>query len=204
MSSLNRRARARSLALIVSLHSRQPALPAASIATAGQGAANPSGITGIGTDSSGGVLPGVTITATSPALPVPSVVAVTDERGEYRLSPLPIGTYTTVYELSGFQNFRREGVRLAVGFTARVDVSLSVGAVSETITASGASPLVDVTNTSTRTELTREQLDVLPTSRDGLKAFMGQAPGIRSNLDVGASSLTDGVQYSTCCTAYTF
>ncbi|MBI3264600.1 MAG: hypothetical protein HYZ58_15850, partial [Acidobacteria bacterium] len=55
--------------------------------------------------------------------------------------------------------------------------------------------LVDVTNTATRTELTREQVEVLPTSRDGLKAFMGQVPGIRSNFDVGGSSLTDGVVY---------
>ena len=194
MSSSNRRSRARSAAFIV-FSVLINLLPAARLATAGQGAANPAGITGVVSDGTGGILPGVTVTATSPALQVPSVVAVTDERGEYRLSPLPIGTYTTVYELSGFQNFRREGIRLTVGFTARVDVALSVGAVSETITVSGASPLVDVTNTSTRTELTREQLDVLPTSRDGLKAFMGQVPGIRSNLDVGASSLTDGVVY---------
>ena len=95
----------------------------------------------------------------------------------------------------GFQNLRRENVRLTVGFVARLDISMNLGAVSETITVSGASPLVDVTNTSTRTELTREQLDILPTSRDGVKAFMGQVPGIRSNLDVGASSLTDGVVY---------
>ena len=126
---------------------------------------------------------------------MPSVTAVTDAQGEYRLTPLPIGIYTVVYELPGFQNLRRENVRLTVGFVAKLDQVLNLGAVSETITVSGASPLVDVTNTSTRTELTREQLEILPTSRDGLKAFMGQVPGIRSNLDVGASSLTDGVVY---------
>jgi hypothetical protein len=76
---------------------------------AGQGAANPAGITGVVTDSSGAVLPGVTITATSPALQVPSVTDVTNERGEYRLSPLPIGVYTILFELAGFQNVRREG-----------------------------------------------------------------------------------------------
>ena len=65
--------------------------PMAAPATAGQGAANPAGIIGQVTDGTGAVLPGVTVTATSPALQVPSVMAVTDERGEYRLSPLPIG-----------------------------------------------------------------------------------------------------------------
>jgi hypothetical protein len=167
--------------------------PWAAPAAAGQGAANPAGIMGQVTDGTGSVLPGVTVTATSPALQVPSVTTVSDERGDYRLSPLPIGTYTVVFELAGFQNLRREGVRLTVGFVARVDSVMNVGGVAETITVSGASPLVDVTNTATSTELTREQLDVLPTTRDGLKAFVGQVPGVRTNLDVGASSLTDGV-----------
>ena len=165
----------------------------ASPAAAGQGAANPAGIAGQVTDGTGSVLPGVTVTATSPALQVPSVTAVTDERGEYRVTPLPIGVYTVTFELTGFQNLRREGVRLTVGFVARVDSVMNLGGVAETITVSGASPLVDVTNTATSTELTREQLDVLPTTRDGLKAFVGQVPGLRTNLDVGASSLTDGV-----------
>jgi hypothetical protein len=170
-------------------------LPAAAIATAGQGASNTAGITGQITDGTGATLPGVTVTATSPALQVSSVTAVTDAQGEYRLSPLPIGIYTVAYELAGFQSLRRECVQLTVGFVARLDQVLNLGALTETITVSGASPLVDVTNTATRTELTREQLDVLPTSRDGLKSFMGQVPGIRSNLEVGSSSLTDGVVY---------
>ena len=192
MSPLNRRSRVRSAVFVVSFILITLLPPA--VAMAGQAAA-PAGIIGQITDGTGGVLPGVTVTATSPALQVPSVTTVTDAQGEYRLTPLPIGLYTVVYELAGFQNLRRENVRLTVGFVAKLDLALNVGAVSETITVSGASPLVDVTNTATRTELTREQLDVLPTSRDGVKAFMGQVPGVRSNLDVGASSLTDGVVY---------
>ena len=105
-------------------------------AMAGQGAANPAGIAGVVTDNTGAVLPGVTVTATSPALQVPSVTSVSDERGEYRLSPLPIGLYTVLFELPGFQNVRREGVRLTVGFTARIDSEMNVGAVAETITLS--------------------------------------------------------------------
>ena len=165
-----------------------PAPPAG----AGQ-AGNPAGISGVITDSSGAVLPGVTVTATSPALQIPSVTSVSDERGEYRLSPLPIGVYSVLFELSGFQNLRREGLRLTVGFTARVDVQLNVGALAETVTVSGASPLVDTTSTATSTELTREQLEVLPTSRDGFHAFLNQTPGVRTNLDVGSSGLGDTV-----------
>ena len=168
-----------------------PAVPG----LAGQGAANPAGITGVVTDNTRAVLPGVTVTATSPALQVPSVTSVSDERGEYRLSPLPIGTYAVVFELAGFQNVRREGVRLTVGFTARVDSEMNVGAVSETITVSGASPLVDTTSTATSTELTKEQLEVLPTSRDGFHSFMNQVPGVRTNLDVGSSGLGDTVLF---------
>jgi len=151
-------------------------------------------ITGIIKDGTGAVLPGVTVTATSPALQVPQVVVATDAEGQFRIAPLPIGVYTLVFELQGFQTVRREGIRLSVGFTASIDQTLSLSDVNETITVRGASPLVDVTNTSTAVDLSSEALEVLPTTRDGLKAFLAQAPGIRTNLDVGHSSLTDGVQ----------
>ena len=144
-------------------------------------------------DTSGAILPGVTVIAKGPALQVPQVETVTNERGEYRLSPLPIGTYSVTYELPGFQTVRREGVRLAVGFVATLDQVMSLGTVSETITVSGASPLVDVTNPATSVDLSSEGLEVLPTTRDGLKAFMAQVPGMRTNLDVGASSMTDTI-----------
>src|SRR5204863_3684767 len=75
-------------------------------------------------DESGAILPGVTVTATSPALQVREVMDVTNAQGEYRLTPLPIGTYAVVYTLQGFQTLRREEVRLTVGFTGRVDITL--------------------------------------------------------------------------------
>src|SRR5262245_50668230 len=84
---------------------------------AGQDAA---GIIGQVTDESGAVLPGVTVTATSPSLQVGEVSAVTDGQGEYRLTPLPIGVFEVRYELSGFQSIRREGLRLTAGFVAKV------------------------------------------------------------------------------------
>jgi len=140
------------------------------------------------TDASGGVLPGVTVTATSPALQVPQVTGVTDERGEYRLTQLPIGTYAVDYVLPGFVTVRRQDLRLTAGFTAKVDVSLAVGGVAETLTVSGAAPIVDVKATAARTQLTRETLEVLPTSRSGLIAVMAQAPGVVSNLDIGGNT----------------
>jgi hypothetical protein len=153
------------------------------------------GIIGQVTDESGAVLPGVTVTATSPALQVPSVIAVTDANGEYRLSPLPIGIYTVEYTLSGFQTVRNEGVRLTVGFTARVDVPLKVGALQETITVSGAAPVVDTTSTTATTQFTRESIELLPTSRNGIVSLLAQAPGVRTLRDVGGSSLNQVPTY---------
>ena len=147
------------------------------------------------TDGSGGVLPGVTVTATSPALQVREMTVVSDERGEYRLTPLPIGMYSVLYTLSGFQSLKRDGIRLTVGFVAKLDVSLQVGSVEETVTVSGASPIVDVTSTGTRTELTRETLELTPTGRNGLQALLTQTPGVRTNLDIGGNTINDPVVF---------
>lgn len=149
----------------------------------GQGAA--ASIIGQVTDQSGGVLPGVTVTATSPALQVPAVTAVTNEVGEYRLAPLPIGVYAVTYELQGFQVARRQDIRLAVGFTASIDIVLGVAAVGETVTVSGAAPIVDVATTSGSTMLTNEQLQLSATSRNSVMSVLTMAPGVRTFVDVG-------------------
>jgi hypothetical protein len=145
-------------------------------------------IVGQVTDESRGVLPGVTVTATSPALQVRQVTAVTDARGEYRLASLPIGTYILSYELPGFRTVVREDVRLELDFTARLDVVLQVGALQETVTVSGGAPVVDVTSMAARTQLTREALTIIPRGGDGYIGLMQQAPGARPNLDVGGST----------------
>jgi hypothetical protein len=155
------------------------------VAIAGQ--TEEAGVLGQVTDETGAVVPGVTVTASSPALQTREVSSVTNERGEYRLSPLPIGTYDVTYTLSGFQSIKREGVRLTVGFIAKLDVSLKVGSLEETVTVASASPLVDTTSTATRTELTRERLELVPSSRSGLISLMALAPGVRPNLDVGGN-----------------
>src|SRR5262245_34838458 len=110
------------------------------------------------TDESGAVLPGVTVTVTSPALIQKQRVEVTTASGEYRVTPLPLGVYSVEYALTGFQTLRREEVRLTAGFVARLDVSLKLGAVTESVTVSGASPVVDVKTTSSGTQVTREVL----------------------------------------------
>jgi Carboxypeptidase regulatory-like domain/TonB dependent receptor-like, beta-barrel len=161
-------------------------LVAARSAAAGQQEAT---IYGIVTDESGGVLPGVTVTATSPALQVPSMTAITGAGGEYRLTPLPIGTYQLNYTLQGFQTARQEALRLTAGFAMKLDVRMSVGSLAETITVSGASPVVDVTQTMSGTVLTSETLELTPTARQGLNTLYAQVPGVRSMLDVGGSSL---------------
>ena len=94
-------------------------------------------IIGLVTDESGAVLPGVAVTATSPSLQIAQISDVTNERGEYRLAPLPIGTYQVEYSLSGFQGVRREDILLTVGFVAKMDIVLKVGSLTESVTVSG-------------------------------------------------------------------
>jgi hypothetical protein len=160
--------------------------PFAGFSTAAQGDA---AIYGLITDESGGVLPGVTVTVTSSALQVPSVSTVSQANGEYRLTPLPIGVYQVEYKLEGFQTVRREEIRLTVGFAMRLDIKMAVGNLAETITVSGSAPVVDVTQTTSSTVLTRETLELTPTSRQSLVSIFMQAPGVRTNLDVGGDTL---------------
>lgn len=104
-------------------------------------------IEGTVTDETGASLPGVTMSLTSPVLQVPQLTVVTDDQGRYRFSDLRVGIYRLQSELSGFQGFVRENLDISVGFVARVDVLLKVGNVEETVTVSGASPVVDLTTT---------------------------------------------------------
>lgn len=164
-----------------------------SSSAAGQGTTSAS-IIGQITDESGAVLPGVTVIARSPALQVPEVTDVTDQQGEYRLTQLPIGRYVVTYELPGFQTLRQQDVQLTIGFVARLDHVMKVASIAETVTVSGASPLVDVVSTGVTTTLSQEVLETLPTNRMGLKAFFGVTPGIRSNFQVGGEGGGSAVQ----------
>ena len=156
---------------------------------AGQG--GDASIVGQVTDQSGAVLPGVTVTATSPALQVPQVSITTNEVGEYRLSPLPIGQYSVLYELTGFRSIRRDEVRLTAGFTAKMDIAMGIASVGEEVTVSGVAPVVDVASTSGTTMLTQEVLEITPTARNGVASILTLTPGVRTFIDVGGSEIAE-------------
>jgi hypothetical protein len=143
-------------------------------------------ITGVVKDSSGAVLPGVTVTATSPALIQPQV-ATTGEDGSYRLIALPAGVYDITFELAGFQTVKREGIRVVINVTLPVDAELKVATLQETVTVTGESPVVDTSTTQVGTNFTRELLTEIPNARD-IWAAMAQAPGFQvTGYDVGGS-----------------
>ena len=121
-----------------------------------------SGISGVVRDSSGGVLPGVTVEAASPALIEKVRSVVTDDRGLYRIVDLRPGPYTVTFTLPGFTTFRRTGIDLRAEFTATVDAELAVGALEETITVSGEAPLVDTRSSRAQTQYDAETLQALP------------------------------------------
>jgi hypothetical protein len=143
-------------------------------------------ISGRVTDQTGGILPGVSVTVTGPSLLVPEITAITNELGEYRVSPLPVGLYTVTFGLDGFRSVRREDIRLTVGFTARVDVELGVGGSAETVTVVGQSPVVDVAATNASTVLTTEFLDLSAVSRNNGISLLQLAPGVRTHAEVGS------------------
>ncbi len=122
-------------------------------------------VTGVVRDTSGAVLPGVTVEAASPVLIEKVRAVVTDSQGLYRIVDLRPGAYTVTFTLTGFRTFRREGVELTAGFNATVNADMQVGTVEETITVTGEAPLVDVQNVTQQTTISREALDSLPTSR---------------------------------------
>lgn len=138
------------------------------------------------TDESGLEVPGVTVTAASPALQVGQVTAVTDARGNYRLAALPIGTYEVTYSLPGFQTVKQENLRLSAGFVATINIQMKVGALEESIVVTGA-PAVDVTTTTATTRITKELLELLPSNRNGVLSMMALAPGLRGPLDIPAN-----------------
>lgn len=101
-------------------------------------------IAGAVKDASGAVLPGVTVEAASPALIEKVRSAVTDSTGQYRIENLRPGTYAVTFSLPGFSTFKREGIELTGSFTATIDAEMRVGQLQETVTVTGASPIVDV------------------------------------------------------------
>jgi hypothetical protein len=148
-------------------------------------------IAGTVRDASGGVLPGVTIEASSPALIEKVRTVVTDDRGEYRIVELRPGTYTVTFTLPGFVVVRREGLELTTSFTATVNAEMSVGGLEETITVSGESPVVDLSSARQQTTVSRDTLDAIPTTKR-LGQYASIIPGAvnqnTSQQDVGGTA----------------
>ncbi len=147
-----------------------------------------SAIAGRVTDNTGGVMPGVTVEASSPALIEGARVAITDGTGQYQIVNLRPGTYTVTFSLPGFITQVRDALELPADFTMTVNIVMAVGAIEETVTVSGASPVVD-TQTVRRTEvLSRELAEEIPTGR-ALWSYAVLMPGVSiGRPDVGGTS----------------
>ena len=154
-------------------------------------------LTGVVKDSSGAVLPGVTVEAASPVLIEQTRSVTTDATGGYRLTDLRPGTYILTFSLEGFSSVRREGLELPSNFTMTVNIDLRVGALAETLTVTGSSPLVDVQSTTKSQVLNRESLDAIPTGRT-IQAMGQLITGVSLNIpDVGGSRAMQQTYMST-------
>jgi Carboxypeptidase regulatory-like domain len=165
----------------------------------GGGASTTGSINGKVADSSGGVLPGVTVSATSPSL-MGVQSSVTDTGGNYRFPALPPGTYTVTFELPGFNTLKRENIVISMGFTAAVNVELAVASLQETVTVTGNSPVIDTSNTRIQQNFKLEALQEIPNSRD-LWSLLAVTPGVgMARIDVGGNRAGTQTGY----TAYGF
>ena len=147
-------------------------------------------------DTTGGVMPGVTVTIGSPSMQGVRT-AVTNEEGAYRFPAIPPGDYRITYELAGFSTVVREGIRIGLGFTASVNAELKLASLTETVTVSGQSPVIDVTSTKTATNFDAKELASLPSARD-FWSILAAAPAIQmQRIDVGGSAAGTQTGYST-------
>ena len=150
-------------------------------------------IYGRATDNSGAVLPGATVTVAGPALIQPRV-AVTSEAGTYRVPELPIGTYSVTFELGGFRTLAMQDIRVTIGFRAQVNGQLELSTVQETVTVTGASPLVDTREVGTSSTFDLETMQNIPSARDPW-VMLERTPGIfmdRANVGGNQSGQQSG------------
>ena len=146
-------------------------------------------IAGVIKDTSGAVLPGATVEASSPALIEKVRSAVTDGTGNYKIVDLRPGVYTVTVTMPGFGSYKREALALSAGVTANVSADLKVGGLEETVTVTGATPIVDIQSARTQNVMTSETLDSLPSGSRNLMAFaamtLGAMPSSGGRNDVG-------------------
>ena len=143
-------------------------------------------ITGRVTDDTGAILPGVTVTLSSPVLIQPQT-AVSSGTGTFRFPLIPIGTYSVKFELPGFKTVVREDITVTIGFTANVNQQLAISTVQETVTVSGESPIVDTKATTAKTTFDLESLQSIPSARDPW-VMLQRVPNISMDrMNVGGS-----------------
>ncbi len=141
----------------------------------------PGALAGTVKDASGAVLPGVTVEASSPVLIEKTRSAMTDATGQYRIESLQPGTYTVTFTLAGFSTLKRDGVEVSGTGVVTIDADMKVGGVSETITVTGATPVVDVQSTKTAVTLDNETMRNLPAVRS-YSYLLTAVPGLQSNI----------------------
>ena len=165
----------------------------------GGGASSTGTIQGRVVDAQGAVLPGVTVTASSPAM-LGDQTSVTSENGNYRFPAVPPGTYTLTYELAGFNAVKREGIQITLGFTANINVELGLATLQETVTVTGESPVIDTSATRVVQNFKVEQLQSIPNGRD-MWSLLAVTPAVQmSRIDVGGNRAGTQTGY----TAYGF
>jgi hypothetical protein len=146
-------------------------------------------------DTSGAVLPGVTVEASSPALIERTRTVSSDSEGRFNIVELQPGSYTVTFTLTGFGTFKREGIALSSGFTATVDAVMSVGALEESVTVSGAAPLVDTKNVRKQLVASSELLTALPTSSKHINTMVTLTPGFTGVTDVEGQYTAEAGSY---------
>ncbi|HUE84845.1 MAG TPA: carboxypeptidase regulatory-like domain-containing protein [Vicinamibacterales bacterium] len=146
-------------------------------------------------DGSGAALPGVTIEAASPSMQGVRTT-VSSQDGSFRIPAVPPGEYIITFNLPGFATVSREGVRITLGFTATLNIVMQVAALQETVTVTGASPVVDVTSTTSVTSFGAERLAALPNARD-FWTILAASPAIQvARIDVAGSAAGTQTPYS--------
>jgi Carboxypeptidase regulatory-like domain len=146
-------------------------------------------LTGRALDSSGGVLPGVTVSITSPAMIGGARTAVTDEQGAYRFTQVPSGEYRVSFALPGFQTLNIEGVRVTVGATQTINGTMRIDSISESITVVSDTPTIDLQATTVGVNWDQKQMDDLPYGR-GVRGLARLVPGLSpTQFDVGGNTV---------------
>jgi hypothetical protein len=142
-------------------------------------------VAGVVKDASGAVLPGVTVEVASPALIEKVRTATTGGSGAFQIVNLPPGSYTVTFSLTGFSTVRHEGIDVSVAVTAQVNAEMKVGAVAETITVTGETPIVDIQSATQTRSVTAQAFKELPSGGSWIQ-MAALTPAVRaSNVDVG-------------------